>query len=187
MLLWLKQGLIKGIIMALSRDKKAEVVSELSQLFADSKMTVVAKYQGVTVKSLQTLRREAKQNGTVVKVVKNRLVQKAIANSDALKGTDVSGLKDMLLYAFNPNDEVASAQVLKNFMKKEENMQFVGAITADGQFMTVDQVKSLANLPSKNQLIGGLINTLQSPTRTVVGQLKGNMLGLLDAIAAKAA
>ena len=95
--------------MALTRDKKAEVVAELQTLFADSKMTVVANYKGVTVKSLQTLRREAKANGTVIKVVKNRLVQKAILGTEALKSTDVSGLREMLLYAFNPNDEVASA------------------------------------------------------------------------------
>lgn len=172
--------------MALSKDKKALVVEELQNLFADSKMTVVAKYQGVTVKSLQQLRKEAKANGTVVKVVKNRLVVKAIANSEALKTTDTTALKDMLLYAFNSSDEVASAQVLKNFMKNESSMEFVGAITADGQFMGANDVKALASLPGKNQLIAGLINTLNSPVRGVMSGLQGNIHGLLDAIALKA-
>lgn len=170
--------------MALTRDKKVEVIAELQTLFADSKMTVVANYKGVTVKSLQTLRREAKANGTVIKVVKNRLVQKAIANNDALKGTDVSGLREMLLYAFNAADEVASAQVLKNFMKKETNLEFVGAITADGQFMNVSEVTALASLPGKNQLIAGIISTLNSPVRTVMSGLQSNVHGLLDVIAA---
>ncbi len=173
--------------MALTRDKKAEVVAELQTLFADSKMTVVANYKGVTVKSLQTLRREAKANGTVIKVVKNRLVQKAIANNEALKSTDVSGLREMLLYAFNANDEVASAQVLKSFMKKETNLEFVGAITADGQFMNVSEVTALASLPGKNQMIAGIINTLNSPVRGVMSGLQGNLHGMLEAIAAKAA
>lgn len=173
-------------LMALTKDKKAQVISELEQLFADSKMTVVAKYQGVTVKSLQTLRREAKGNGTVVKVVKNRLVAKALKNSDALKDTDTSALREMLLYAFNPNDEVASAQTLKTFMKQESNLQFVGAITADGTFMNVEEVTALASLPGKNQLIAGLINTLNSPVRGVMSGLSGNLHGLLQAIEAKA-
>ena len=172
--------------MALTKDKKAQVIEELQSLFADSKMTVVAKYQGVTVKSLQTLRREAKSNGTVVKVVKNRLVKQAILNSDSLKDTDTSALKEMLLYAFNSSDEVASAQILKNFMKQESNLQFVGAITADGTFMNVDEVTALASLPGKNQLIAGIINTLNSPVRGVVSSLGGNLHGLLQAIEAKA-
>ena len=170
--------------MALTREKKAEVIAELQTLFANSKMTVVANYKGVTVKSLQTLRREAKQNGTIIKVVKNRLVQKAILGNDALKGTDVSGLKEMLLYAFNESDEIASAQVLKSFMKKEENLEFVGAITADGQFMNVADVSALASLPGKNQMIAGIISMLNSPVRGVMGSLQGNLHGLLDAIAA---
>lgn len=172
--------------MALTKDKKALVIEDLQKLFAESKMTVVVKYQGVTVKSLQSLRRDAKANGTVVKVVKNRLVAKALQNSTTFKATDTSALKDMLLYAFNPHDEVASAQVLKSFMKKESNLEFVGAITADGQFMSAADVTSLASLPSKPQLIAGVINTLQSPLRTVTSQLNGNLLGLLDAIATKA-
>ncbi len=172
--------------MALTKDKKALVIEDLQKLFAESKMTVVVKYQGVTVKSLQSLRRDAKANGTVVKVVKNRLVAKALQNSTTFKATDTSALKDMLLYAFNPHDEVASAQVLKSFMKKESNLEFVGASTADGQFMSAADVTSLASLPSKPQLIAGVINTLQSPLRTVTSQLNGNLLGLLDAIATKA-
>jgi large subunit ribosomal protein L10 len=172
--------------MALSKDKKAEVVAELEQLFADSKLTVVAKYQGMTVKSMQQLRRDAHESGTVIKVVKNRLVRKAIENVDAIKGTDTTELKDMLMYVFNAEDETASAQVLAAFAKKDKAVQFVGGITADGQFMTATDIKALASLPSKQALIAGVINTLQSPLRTVSGQLNGNLLGLMDALATKA-
>ncbi len=172
--------------MALSKIEKADVVAELEKLFTESKLTVVAKYQGMTVKSMQELRRDARENGSVVKVVKNRLVRKAVENVDAIKGTDTSELKDMLMYVFNAQDETAGAQVLAAFAKKDEAVQFVGGITADGQFMDAAQIKALASLPSKQQLIAGVINTLQSPLRTVTGQLNGNLLGLMDAIAAKA-
>ena len=172
--------------MALSKDKKAEVVAQLESLFADSKLTVVAKYQGMSVKSMQELRGNARENGSVIKVVKNRLVRKAVENVDSIKGTDTSELKDMLMYVFNSNDETAGAQVLAAFAKKEDAIKFVGGITATGEFMSADQIKALASLPSKQQLIAGVINTLQSPMRTVTGQLKGNLLGLMDAIAAKA-
>ena len=173
--------------MALTRDKKASVISELEQLFAQSKMTVVAKYQGMTVKHISELRAEARENGTTIKVVKNRLVRKAIENTDALKSVDTSELRDMLMYVFNPNDETAGAQVLAKFAKKNDAVQFVGGITADGQFMTADEIKTFASLPSKPELIAGVVSLLQSPVRGVMGQLQGNLHGLLDAVAAKAA
>ena len=71
--------------MALTKDQKAAVVSEVADLLDTSKMTVVAQYRGVTVKSMQALRKSAKENGTTVKVVKNRLVNQALKNIDNLK------------------------------------------------------------------------------------------------------
>lgn len=172
--------------MALRKEKKAEIVSELSDLFGSSKMTVVAKYRGITVKAMQELRRNAEENQTKVKVVKNRLVRKALEQNDATKNVDTSELKDQLLYAFNSEDEVAPAQVLHAFMKKESNLEFVGAITADGTFLSGREVKALATLPSKNQLIAGVINTLQSPVRNVVSGLSGGLPAILSGIEANA-
>jgi len=172
--------------MALTKVKKNDVVAEVADLLKDSKLTVVAKYQGTTVKSIQALRKQAKENGTHVKVVKNRLVIKAIEQNDTLKGTDTSAIKGMLLYAFNSEDEVAPAQVLHAFAKTEPTIEFVGAVTATGEFMSAADVKALATLPGKNQLIAGVINTLQSPVRNVMSGLSGNLHGLLDAVAAKA-
>jgi large subunit ribosomal protein L10 len=172
--------------MALTKDKKNQVVSDIAELLKSSKMTVVAKYEGTTVKALQTLRREAKQNGTTVKVVKNRLVIQALKSSDALKDTDTSALEGMLLYAFNGEDEVAAAQALNNFAKANPSLEFVGAISPEGVFADAAQVKALAGLPGKNQLIAGLINTLNSPIHGVTSSLSGNLHGLLQGLEAKA-
>lgn len=172
--------------MALTKTQKQDVVQEVSDLLTSSKMTVVAKYEGTTVKALQQLRRDARQNGTKVKVVKNRLVIQALKDSDKLKGTDTSELQGMLLYAFNGEDEVAAAQVLNDFAKQNPSLQFVGAISADGVFVSADDVKALAGLPGKDQLIAEVIATLLSPVHDVTGALSGNLHGLLDGIEAKA-
>lgn len=173
--------------MALTKAKKQEVIDEVKELLANSKMTVVAEYRGTGVKQLQELRRSAKDSQTVVKVVKNRLVIQAIQASEAHKNADTSLLTNQLLYAFNADDEVAPAQSLDAFAKKNPSLKFVGAFTADGTFMSAEEVKALAKLPSKTQLIAGIINTLQSPVNGVVGSLKGNLHGLLAAVEAKAA
>lgn len=173
--------------MALSKSKKNEVVSEVAELLANSKLTVVAQYQGTTVKAIQTLRREAKQNGTKVSVVKNRLVIKALESSDALKAVDTSALTGQLLYAFNTEDEVAPAAALAGFAKTNPSIQFVGAITAEGKFIGADEVKALASLPSKNELIAQVVATLLSPVNDITNALSGNLHALLDGVEAKAA
>jgi large subunit ribosomal protein L10 len=166
--------------MALTKDKKNEVISEVLELLNSSKMTVITQYKGTPVKALQDLRRQARDNGTKVKVVKNRLVIKALEQSDSLKGVDTKMLEGMLLYAFNSEDEVAPAQVIDSFAKTNPSLVFVGAITADGEFMGADKVKSLAKLPGKAQLVAGIISTLQSPLRGAIGSLSGNLHGYLD-------
>ncbi len=173
--------------MALSKEQKTAVIADLTDLLTGSKMTVVAQYKGMTVKSMQALRKEAKGNGTAVKVVKNRLVKQALTGVDTLKGVDVAALEGQLLYAFNDADEVAPAKVLSDYAKKEPALQFVGAITAEGTFISADEVKALASLPSKNQLIAGIINTLQSPVRNTMSALNGNLHGYLQAIEASKA
>jgi large subunit ribosomal protein L10 len=172
--------------MALSKTQKNDVVSEVSDLLHTSKMTVVAKYQGTTVKALQTLRRDARANGTKVKVVKNRLVIKALAGNDTLKDADTSELQGMLLYAFNAADEVAPAQILSKFAKANPTIEFVGAITGEGKFIGANDVKALADLPSKDQLIAQVVATLLSPVNDVTNALSGNLHALLDGVEAKA-
>lgn len=172
--------------MALSKDKKHEVVKEVAEALGASKMTVVAKYQGTTVKALQQLRRDARDGGTKMRVVKNRLVTKALHDVDALKDVDTSELKGQLLYAFNPEDEVAPAQVLAAFAKTNPQVEFVGAITAQGKFLSADEVKELAAMPSRENLIAQVIATLASPLNDSISGLSGNLHALLDGIEAKA-
>lgn len=171
--------------MALSKDRKTEQISELEKLFGDSKMTVVAQYRGLTVKSIQALRSEAKGNGTKIKVVKNRLVKQAMKSNDNFKDTDTSELKDQLLYVFNAEDEVAPAQVIHAFSKKDDSLQFVGAISADGRFLSKDEVKALAVLPSKQDLIAQVVATLASPAGDVIGALSGGLPSILGALEGK--
>jgi large subunit ribosomal protein L10 len=172
--------------MALSKDKKQVVVKEVVDALSASKMTVVAKYQGTTVKAIQQLRRDARENGTSLRVVKNRLVVKALQDVDALKDVDTVALKGQLLYAFNEQDEVAPAQALAAFAKLNPTIEFVGAITAQGKFIDANEVKALATLPGKEQLIAQVVATLLSPVNDVTNALSGNLHALLDGIEAKA-
>jgi large subunit ribosomal protein L10 len=172
--------------MALTKQQKDDVVAVVSDALTSSKMTVVAKYQGTTVKALQQLRRDARDSGTKVQVVKNRLVIKAMQANDTLKSVDTSALNGQLLYAFNNEDEVAPAKALAAFAKANPTIEFVGAITPEGKFVDATEVKALAALPGKNELIAQVIATLNAPVNDVMNGLSGNLHALLDGVEAKA-
>lgn len=173
--------------MALSRDKKAEVVADVAKLLQDSKLTVFAKYQGTSVKSMQALRRTARDNGTQILVVKNRLFLKALEGDNRFKDASKSMFVGQLLYAFNAQDEVSPAQSLADFAKDEPQLEFVGALMADGTLLDAQEVKTLAKLPSKQQLIAEVVAMLFSPVNDITNALSGDLHGLLDGVAAKAA
>lgn len=172
--------------MAISRDKKQSLVSELSELLSNAKMTAFATYEGLTVADLQELRRAAREAGVTVKVVKNRLVRVALEQSDALKNVDTSSLKGQLLYAVSAEDEVVPAKALAEFAKTHDALKLQGAISAEGNLLDEAEVKALATLPSKNELIGSVLATLSSPLDGVMNGLSGNLHALLDGVEAKA-
>jgi len=172
--------------MAISRDKKNTLVAEMSDMLAASRMTVFAQYQGLSVAEVQQLRALAREAGVVIKVVKNRLVRVALASNDTYKGTDTTPLNGQLLYAISTEDEVAPAQVLDKFAKTHPALQLIGAFSGEGALLSTDEVKALAGLPSKDQLIGQVVSQLLSPIHDITNALSGNLHALLDGIEAKA-
>ena len=172
--------------MALSKDKKAEVIAEVAELLRESKLTVYARYRGTSVKSMQELRRLAGENGTKILVVKNRLFKKVLENDARFKQIDKDSLSGQLMYAFNAEDEVAPAQSLANFAKTEPQIEFVGALSSDGQVLAAEDVKVLASLPSKNQLRAQLAGTIAAPLSGLANVVVGNVRGLLNVLTARA-
>ena len=172
--------------MAISRDKKNALVAELAELLANAKGTAFASYQGLSVADVQTLRRAAREAGVTIKVVKNRLVRVAMAANDTYKDTDTSLLTGQLVYAVSSDDEVAAAKVLDEFAKTHPALALVGGFSGEGAALSTDEVKALAGLPSKNQLIAEVVAQLLSPVHDVTNSLSGNLHALLDGVEAKA-
>ena len=172
--------------MAISRDKKNELVAEFTELLTNAKTTAFATYQGLTVADIQVLRAQAREQGVVIKVVKNRLVRVVLTGIDAYKDVDSSSLTGQLLYAFSAEDEVASAKVLSEFAKKNDALVLAGGFSLESGLLSADDVKALAALPSKSQLIAEVIAQLLSPVHDVTNALSGNLHALLDGIEAKA-
>jgi large subunit ribosomal protein L10 len=172
--------------MAITRDKKQALVSEMSELFASAKGTAVAKYQGLSVADVQELRKNARAAGVTIRVVKNRLVRVAMSDNKTYKDADTSALVGQLLYAFSSEDEVMPAKVLNDFGKTHPALELAAGYSGEGLALSAADVKALAGLPSKNQLIAEVVAQLLSPIHDVTNALSGNLHALLDGIESKA-
>ncbi len=171
--------------MALTKLQKNQLISEATDLFNNSKVVVLAHYKGSSVKDLHEIRLSAKESNTFIKVFKNRLVIQSLKNIDKFKDTDTSELKDMLMYAFNTEDELAPAQLLAKLSKTIPSIQFAGAYLSDGTFIDAQSVVELSKLPNKKQLQAMLVGTLAAPLTGFVGVLQGNLTGFMNVLNAR--
>lgn len=143
----------------LDRAQKSEVVASLHEVFSNTGVIVVAHYSGLSVSEMTDLRRRAREAGAQVKVAKNRLAKLA------LEGTEVSGISELFAgptcIAYS-EDPVAAPKVAVNFAKDNENLVILGG-TMGATALDPNGVKSLASLPSLDELRGKLVGLLQAP------------------------
>ncbi len=172
--------------MAISRDKKQALVAKMVSALSDSKLTVFAQYKDLTVADLQELRAQAREAGVSIVVIKNRLVRVAMSQVATYKDTDTSALEGQLLYATSADDEIAPAKVLDTFAKTHPALTFAGGFSNEGLTLSIDDVKALAGLASKEQLIAEVVAQLLSPVHDTTNALSGNLHALLDGVEAKA-
>ncbi len=158
--------------MAISKDKKTTLVADLTELLKDSKMVVYAKYEGLTVAELQELRKMAREANIKIKVVKNRLVKVAMKEIAAYKDTDASGLAGQLLYALGTDEDFDAAKVLAKFAKTHAKMELLGGFNGEGAALSKEEVTTLGSLPTKNELIAQVVDTLLSGINSVVSALE---------------
>lgn len=172
--------------MAISKDKKNTLVADLTALLSDSKLVVYAKYQGLSVADLQELRKSAREAGVKIKVVKNRLFRVAMGEIAVYKDTDTTDLSGQLLYAISDSDEVAPAKVLANFAKTHSALSLEGGFSNAGANLSDSEVKALASLPTREELIAQVVAQLLSPINDSISGLSGGLSGIVSGLEAKA-
>ena len=158
--------------MAISKDKKTTLVADLTELLNNSKLVAYAKYEGLTVSELQELRKLARESGVKIKVVKNRLLKVAMKEIAAYKDTETTGLTGQLLYAIGTDEDFDAAKVLTKFAKTHDKMELVGGFNGEGASLSTEEVKTLGSLPTKNELIAQVVDTLLSGINGIVSGLE---------------
>jgi len=146
--------------MALSRARKDELVAGYEALMARAPHAFLMGYQGITVPQVTELREKVRASGGTYLVVKNTLALRAI-DGKALAAF-AERFTGMTAVAFTEGDVVALARTLTQFAKDVPAIQFKGGLV-EGRPIAAEQVKEIASLPGRDELIGKLVFLLQSP------------------------
>lgn len=153
--------------MSLKLDDKKAVVAEISAQLATAQAVVVAEYRGVTVTSMTALRKKARESGVYLRVLKNTLARRALAD------TPFAGLAGQLTgplaYGISA-DPVAAAKVLNDFAKANDKFVIKAGAMAN-VVMSPKDVTALATLPSREELLAMLMGAMQAPIAKFVQTL----------------
>jgi len=153
--------------LSLNRNEKAAVVSDVSAQAARSQTLAMAEYRGMTVAHLDALRRQARDKGVYLHVLKNTLARRAVAGTPFEAGQQA--MVGPLIYSFS-EDAVAAAKVLADFAKGNDKLVIKAGVYA-GRALDVDGVKQLAAIPSREVLIAQVAGLLKSPIQRLAGVL----------------
>jgi large subunit ribosomal protein L10 len=153
-----------GVLMSSAIEQKKLVVSEITEKFRSSLSTVVVDYRGLTVSEVTELRKQLREAGIDFKVYKNSLARRA-SDEAGLEGLSES-LVGPNAIAFSTEDVVAPARILNDFAKKHDALEIKAGVI-EGTVATLEQVKALAELPSREGLLSMLLSVLQAPIRNL--------------------
>ena len=145
--------------MSLNRTEKAAVVTDVAAQVAKSQTLALAEYRGLTVEHLNKLRREARDKGVYLHVLKNTLARRAVTGTPFEVAADA--MVGPLIYGFS-EDAVAAAKVIADFAKGNDKL-IVKAGAFAGKALDANGVKALAAIPSREVLLAQIAGLLKSP------------------------
>jgi large subunit ribosomal protein L10 len=163
----------------MNRTEKSEVVERLAEQLSQSPNLYLTDFTGIAVKPMTELRSKMRSAGVQYLVVKNTLALRA------LEKAAVTGIQDVFAgptaFVFAGEDPLGAAKLLAEFQREHEGLK-VKAGLVDGQPVSAGEVKRLASLPSRDQLLGQALGLLQAPLQGFLGAVDGLLYQMVGAI-----
>ena len=166
----------------MKKPEKDKLVAELKDKLKGAKALYYTDFTGLNVKRMTDLRRKLRKANVEYVVIKNTLALRAV-NESGLVGTKLKGQTGLVI----AKDAVAAAKVLADFAKENEERPAVKGGLLDGKSLDVAQVKKLANMPSREQMLAQLAGGLQSPLAAMLGAMSGLLTMMVGAMEARKA
>ena len=167
--------------MAIRLEDKQQIVSEVNQAASSALSAVLADYRGVTVEDMTALRKNARANKVYLRVVRNTLLKRAVAD------TEFECIQEVLvgptILAFSQEDPGAAARVLKDFAKENDDFE-IKALSVGGQLMDASQIDVLAKLPTMDQARSMVMSVMLAPVTKLARTMNEVPSKLTRAVAA---
>ncbi len=172
----------------MNRSEKEQIIATVKEKAARAKSMFFADFTGITVEEITELRREFRKSNVEYQVVKNTLARKAL---ESVGGYDkvLDRLVKPTAIAFGYDDPLAPAKIIKKFREKNEKLS-VKICVVEREVFEGKQLDELAKLPSRNEMIAGILGTIQAPISGVVGAINAvvrDLVSVIDAIEKKKA
>ena len=147
--------------MPIGLGEKQAIVAEVNETASKALSAVMADYRGVSVEDMTTLRRQAREVGVQVRVIRNTLARRAF------EGTDFECMNEAMLgpnvLAFSIEDPGAGARIFKDFAKENETFE-IKALSVGGKLLPANQIDTLAKLPTRDEALALLMSVMKAPT-----------------------
>ncbi|MBA4311053.1 MAG: 50S ribosomal protein L10 [Chlorobiaceae bacterium] len=172
----------------MKRSEKEQIIADVKEMIEKAKGMYFADFTGITVEHITELRREFRKSNIDYRVVKNTLVRKAL---ESVTGYDqvIPKLVGHTGIAFGYEDPAAPAKIIKKFRDKHNKLALKVCVL-ENQVFDGTHLDEIAKLPSRNDLIAGIIGSIQSPISSVVGAINAlarDLVTIIDAIEKKKA
>lgn len=155
--------------MSTAIEKKKQIVEEITEKLKSSVSTIIVDYRGLSVAQVTELRKQLREAGVEFKVYKNTLTRRAV------EAANLTELNEYLTgpnaIAFSTEDVVAPAKIINNFAKENDDLEIKAGVI-EGTVATVEEIKAIAELPSREGLLSMLLSVLQAPIRNLALAVK---------------
>jgi len=161
----------------ISKEKKRQIIKELSEQVKKAKAIYFAKFLGLKVSEINELRQELKKDNAKARVVKKNLA-KVVFSQEGYKDEISNDEENSFMINFAFEDPISTARALWSFSKKNNKFRVLGGIL-NGTFLASEEVIKLAKIPSKEILLGRLVGSVASPIQRLLYTLNGNIQKLV--------
>lgn len=172
----------------MNKDEKTEIISEVKEMIKNSSAIYLTDYSGITVADISTIRNEFRKEGVRYKVIKNTLFKRALEEAGKYDKL-ADHLIGMTGYAFASDNPVAPAKIIKKYNDASQKLS-LKACYIENQYYDGNKLNEIASLPSKNDIIAGILVSINSPASGIVGTINAvfsNLVSVIDQISKKAA
>ena len=164
----------------MNRNEKSEIISEIKELLESSTAIYLTDFGGINVEDISELRNQFRNEGVRYKVFKNTLVKRAL--DEAGKYEKIADhLTGMTGFAFASSNPLAPAKIINKYFSDKEKLS-LKACYVEGEYFDGNQLKTLATLPTKNELIAGILGSINSPVSGIAGAINAVVRDLVNVV-----